>query len=55
MKSASHRAENSKIPAEFYKFIFSIVKPTICTSFSNLFYFVVALHMFRSFRPSSGV
>jgi hypothetical protein len=30
----------------------SIVKPTRCTSFSNLFYFVVALYMFRTVFPS---
>jgi hypothetical protein len=31
---------------------FSVVKPTRCTSFSNLFYFVVALYMFRAVFPS---
>ena len=30
----------------------SIVKPTMCTSFSNLFYFLVALYMFRTVFPS---
>jgi hypothetical protein len=33
----------------------SIVKPTRCTSFSNLFYFRITLYTFRSFRPSSGL
>jgi len=28
--------------------IASTVKPTTCTSFSNLFYFVVTLYMFRT-------
>jgi ABC-type siderophore export system fused ATPase/permease subunit len=31
---------------------FSIVKPTRCTSFSILFYIVVALYMFRTVFPS---
>jgi len=30
----------------------SIVKPTRCTCFSNLFYFVLALYMFRTVFPS---
>jgi len=30
----------------------SMVKPTRCTSFSNLLYFVVALYMFRTVFPS---
>jgi len=30
----------------------SIVKPMRCTSFSNLFYFVVAPYMFRTVFPS---
>ena len=34
------------------KSVFFIVKPTRCTSFSNLFYFVVALYMFRTVFPS---
>ena len=34
----------------------SIVKPTRCNNVSNLFYFEVALYMFRTvFGPSSGV
>jgi len=32
-------------------FSVSIVKPTRCISFSNLFYFVVALYMFRTVFP----
>jgi len=28
-----------------------MVKPTRCTSFSNLFYFVVALYMFQTVFP----
>ena len=34
------------------KWFISIVKPTICTSFSNLFYFLVAIYMFRTVFPS---
>ena len=36
----------------------SIVKPTRCTSFSNLFYFILVYHSTcfgQSFHPSSGV
>jgi hypothetical protein len=32
--------------------VFSIVKPMRCTSFTNLFYFVVALYVFRTVFPS---
>ena len=32
--------------------IISIVKPTICTSVSNLFYFGMTLYMFRTVFPS---
>jgi hypothetical protein len=33
-------------------FVISIVKPTRCSSFSNLFYFVVVIYMFRTVFPS---
>jgi len=33
-------------------FYISIAKPTRCTSFSNLFHFIVALYMFRTVFPS---
>jgi hypothetical protein len=35
-----------------HRIFFFIAKPTRCTSFSNLFYFVVALYMFRMVFPS---
>ena len=35
--------------------IISIVKPTRCTSVSNLFYFGMTLYMFWTVFPSSGV
>jgi len=31
-----------------YRYVISIVKPTRCTSFSNLFYFGIKLYMFRT-------
>ena len=43
-------SDHSNVPSH-YRNIY-VVKPTRCTSFSNLFYFIVALYMFQTVFPS---
>jgi len=42
------------VPRAVHCNIISIVKPTRCTSVSNLFYFGMALYMFRTVFPSTN-
>ena len=37
---------------DVHRNIISVVKPTRCTNVSNLFYFGMTLHMFRTVFPS---